>query len=253
MGTSRVEESEFKREMEQIWVIALSSLLLMMRGEPGQRIWHSQKFNGEALKERKATEKLKTSSQRCKRCEILEVVLYLLPTPVFLPGESQGRGAWLAAVYGVAQSQTRLKQLSSSSSFTFWWWWVWLYWCVADEVGRYNKYDEGIMQVRVIHTKEGMLSLSSRTVVLRLEHASKSPEGCVKMQVAGPSHWVSDSEGLGSSWRISISNKCLIRPMKPNFKNHCRCRNKSWRDKKMATVTWRQVLLSGIWVLWQVS
>ena len=28
------------------------------------------------------------------------------PTPVFLPGESQGRGAWWAAVYGVAQSQT---------------------------------------------------------------------------------------------------------------------------------------------------
>ena len=26
------------------------------------------------------------------------------------------RGAWWAAVYGVAQSQTRLKQLSSSSS-----------------------------------------------------------------------------------------------------------------------------------------
>ena len=31
------------------------------------------------------------------------------PTPVFLPGESQGRGAWRAAVYGVTQSQTRLK------------------------------------------------------------------------------------------------------------------------------------------------
>ena len=38
------------------------------------------------------------------------------PTPVFLPGESQGRGAWWAAVYGVAQSRTWLKQLSSSSS-----------------------------------------------------------------------------------------------------------------------------------------
>ena len=37
------------------------------------------------------------------------------PTPVFLPGESQGRGAWWAAVYGVAQSRTRLKQLSSSN------------------------------------------------------------------------------------------------------------------------------------------
>ena len=35
---------------------------------------------------------------------------------MFLPGESQGRGAWWAAVYGVAQSRTRLKRLSSSSS-----------------------------------------------------------------------------------------------------------------------------------------
>ena len=38
------------------------------------------------------------------------------PTPVFLPGESQGREAWWAAVYGVAQSRTRLKRRSSSSS-----------------------------------------------------------------------------------------------------------------------------------------
>ena len=37
------------------------------------------------------------------------------PTPVFVPGESQGRGAWWAAVYGVEQSRTRLKRLSSSS------------------------------------------------------------------------------------------------------------------------------------------
>ena len=38
------------------------------------------------------------------------------PTPVFLPGESQGWRAWWAAVYGVAQSRTQLKWLSSSSS-----------------------------------------------------------------------------------------------------------------------------------------
>ena len=38
------------------------------------------------------------------------------PTPVFLPGESRDRGAWWAAIYGVAHSQTRLKRLSSSSS-----------------------------------------------------------------------------------------------------------------------------------------
>ena len=35
------------------------------------------------------------------------------PTPVFLPGESQGWEAWWAAVYGVAQSRTRLKRHSS--------------------------------------------------------------------------------------------------------------------------------------------
>ena len=38
------------------------------------------------------------------------------PTPVFWPGESQGRGTWWASVYGVSQSRTRLKRLSSSSS-----------------------------------------------------------------------------------------------------------------------------------------
>ena len=38
------------------------------------------------------------------------------PTPVFLPGESRDGGAWWAAVYGVQQSRTRLKRLSSSSS-----------------------------------------------------------------------------------------------------------------------------------------
>ena len=40
------------------------------------------------------------------------------PTPVFVPGESQGRGSLVAAVCGVAQSRTRLKWLSSSSSIT---------------------------------------------------------------------------------------------------------------------------------------
>ena len=41
-------------------------------------------------------------------------------TPVFLPGESRDGGAWWAAVYGVSQSQTWLKRLSSSSSNCPW-------------------------------------------------------------------------------------------------------------------------------------
>ena len=60
------------------------------------------------------------------------------PTPVFLPGESQGWGAWWASVSGVAQSRTWLKQLSSSSLvipnnffkgiFKFNFIYVWLLW-----------------------------------------------------------------------------------------------------------------------------
>ena len=45
------------------------------------------------------------------------------PTPVFLPGESQGREACWAAVSGVAQSRTLLKWCSNSSSsskISFW-------------------------------------------------------------------------------------------------------------------------------------
>ena len=38
------------------------------------------------------------------------------PTPVFLPGESQGWRSLVGFVYGVAQSWTRLKSLSGSSS-----------------------------------------------------------------------------------------------------------------------------------------
>ena len=37
------------------------------------------------------------------------------PTLVFLPGESQGRWSLVAAIYGVIQSRTQLKRLSSSS------------------------------------------------------------------------------------------------------------------------------------------
>ena len=38
------------------------------------------------------------------------------PTPVFLPENPRDGEAWWAAIYGVAQSQTRLEWLSSSSS-----------------------------------------------------------------------------------------------------------------------------------------
>ena len=42
------------------------------------------------------------------------------PTPVLLPGDPRDGEAWWAAIYGVAQSRTRLKWLSSSSSSVLW-------------------------------------------------------------------------------------------------------------------------------------
>ena len=59
------------------------------------------------------------------------------PTPVFLPEESQGRGAWWASIYGVAQSRTQLKRLSSSSRYVSYlyhrplWSWLHKYKCLC--------------------------------------------------------------------------------------------------------------------------
>ena len=44
------------------------------------------------------------------------------PTSVFLPGESQGRGAWWASVCGVAWSRTQLKQLSLAATIASFIW-----------------------------------------------------------------------------------------------------------------------------------
>ena len=37
------------------------------------------------------------------------------PTPVFLPGESQGQGSLVGTFYGVAQSRTLLKDLAAAA------------------------------------------------------------------------------------------------------------------------------------------
>ena len=41
------------------------------------------------------------------------------PIPVFLPGESQGRGSLWAAVYGVAQNWTGLNRLTAAAAAVF--------------------------------------------------------------------------------------------------------------------------------------
>ena len=92
------------------------------------------------------------------------------PTPVFLPGESQGRGAWWAALYGITQSQTPLKRLSSSSSSslgfiplgTLWVSWTW----VSGSFPILGKFSTIISSS--IFSRNFFLSSSSGTPVIRM-------------------------------------------------------------------------------------
>ena len=60
--------------------------------------------------------------RRCKRCEFDPWVRKIpwrrawQPTPVFLPGESHGQGAWRGVAHRVAENRTQLKQLSMHAS-----------------------------------------------------------------------------------------------------------------------------------------
>ena len=60
--------------------------------------------------------------RRCRRCEFDPWVRKIpwrrawQPTPVFLPGESHGQGAWRATAHRVTKNQTQLKQLSMHAS-----------------------------------------------------------------------------------------------------------------------------------------
>ena len=83
------------------------------------------------------------------------------PTPVFLPQESQGWGAWWAAVYGVTQSWTWLKRLSSSSTrMRNWkqpkwggvWYQLWCYLCCRI-LCRFEKTAEQPYLNRVVHNR----------------------------------------------------------------------------------------------------
>ena len=68
------------------------------------------------------------------------------PTPVSCLENPRDGGAWWAAVYGVAQSRTRLKQLSSSSSSRAWGVWCgilapWVYPAVICKTAFFTKDD----------------------------------------------------------------------------------------------------------------
>ena len=67
----------------------------------------------------------KETACQCRRCKRSEFDPWVrkIPwrrarqlTPVFLPGESNDRGAWQATVHRVAKSQTQLKRLSMYAS-----------------------------------------------------------------------------------------------------------------------------------------
>ena len=73
-------------------------------------------------------------------------------TPVLLPEESQGRRAWWAAVYGLAQSRTRLKRLHFHFSLS----------CIAERNGTHSS----VLAWRIPGTGEpgGLPSMGSHRV-----------------------------------------------------------------------------------------
>ena len=79
------------------------------------------------------------------------------PTPVFLPGES---GARWAAIYGVAQSRTRLKRFSSSSSSS---------WLVLGSAGKdgHNRQLSDLASVRELSLRRGVSGLGPQMRTLR--------------------------------------------------------------------------------------
>ena len=86
------------------------------------------------------------------------------PTPVFLPGESQGRGSLWAAVYGVAQSWTQLKWLSSSSSAvsaTDSWWTTESPWHVTQAAGQCVPQSEAIAETFLVLSPAQILQPSN--------------------------------------------------------------------------------------------
>ena len=74
------------------------------------------------------------------------------PTSVLLPGKSMDRGAWLAAVHGVAKSRTRL------SDFTF----TFLFHALKKEMATHSS----VLAWRIPGTAEpgGLLSMGSHRV-----------------------------------------------------------------------------------------
>ena len=147
------------------------------------------------------------------------------PTPVFLPGESQGRGAWWAAVCGVIQNRTRLKRLSrSNSGFTVCqrkWEFLdqWFIWNCSDFVSLIRKlgcgafalswkYNDNLLPFKswlssripkggVCSKWPGFISVFPVSVVLELAQLASS-------------HW-STQGGLGSeiTWWVSDQKGCV--------------------------------------------
>ena len=130
------------------------------------------------------------------------------PTPVFLPRESQGWGSLVAAVYGVAQSQTLLKRLSSSSS--------------SSETQR------GSVTSPQPHSTEGQSSLPHR---LSSSPVSPRPSGCSGS--GGVPGCVSPSPALGWLWQLPRKERRTLhasswglRVLPPDHPHHHQLSNK---------------------------
>ena len=111
----------FKKEFSSSWPDPVSHSFSYSKGQPQclTNVWQTITELVLASQVVLVVKNLLANADRYKRCWFDPWVRKIpwgrarQPTPVYLPGEPMGRGAWQAAVHRVAQSRTRLKPLST--------------------------------------------------------------------------------------------------------------------------------------------
>ena len=136
------------------------------------------------------------------------------PTPVFLPGESQGQRSLWAAVYGVAQSRTRLTNLAAAAAAVshVWMWeldykesWVlknWCFWTVVLE--KTLESSLGCTEIQPVHPKGdqswtfiGRTNAEAETTILWPPHAKS---------------WLTGKDpDVGKNWRLEEKGQQRMR------------------------------------------
>ena len=134
------------------------------------------------------------------------------PTPVFLPGEPQGQGSLVGCIYGVAQSRTWLKQLSSSSSQSYafssshvWMWeldhkesWALKNWCFQTVALKKTLESPSVCkEIKPVNPKE-----NQPWIFIGRTDAEAEAEALILWPPSAKSQLIGQNPDAGKDWRL---------------------------------------------------